>query len=62
MSSLLLTLVDGQGQSVYGKVRGTVHTDGKQNYSVYDAMTGGCGKAGKIPIVKTPLDDLCKMV
>ena len=52
MSSLLLTLVDGQGQSVYGKIRGKVHTDGNQNYSVYDAMTGGCGKAGKISYSK----------
>jgi hypothetical protein len=53
MSSLLLKLADGDGQSI----RGMEH-NGIQYFSVYDFMTITCGKMGKVSYAKNTFSRL----
>jgi hypothetical protein len=53
MSSLLLKLADGEGQSIRGKEH-----EGAQWFSVYDFMSIVCGKVGKLSYAKTTFSRL----
>jgi hypothetical protein len=53
MSSLLLKLADGEGQSIRGKEH-----EGAQWFSVYDFMSIACGKLGKVSYAKNTFSRL----
>lgn len=53
MSSLLLKLADGEGQSIRGKEH-----EGAQWFSVYDFMSIACGKVGKVSYAKNTFSRL----
>jgi hypothetical protein len=53
MSSLLLKLADGEGQSIRGKEH-----EGAQWFSVYDFMSISCGKVGKVSYAKNTFSRL----
>ncbi len=53
MSSLLLKIADGEGQSIRGKEHESV-----QYFSVYDFVNCACAKQAKVPYGKTTFSRL----